>query len=150
MPFEDGPLRALGELHRGDRKEAPTQRLTLAPAGPLRPKPPCGKSHTNVRGAEDRARGLLQPHPHIRPGPEPDPVLSWPRGNPHKRHPFSCPHLGEVLLPCCPISHPNGSVENYFRSAKQNNDSFWLHNLGHFQIRNVEWDVKLSIFLPFS
>lgn len=149
VPFEDGRLRARGESHRGDGKEAPTRRLTFAPAGPLRPKPPCGKSQENVRGAEERARGRPQPR-HASGRPEPDPALGRPRGNPRGRHPPSCPRLSEVPLPRGPVSHPNGSSGNYFRSAKQNNDSSGLHDLGQLQIRNVGWDVKLPIFLPFS
>lgn len=50
VPFEDSPPRAHGELHCDGSKEVPAQMLTLAPAGPLLPKPPCRRSHTNREG----------------------------------------------------------------------------------------------------
>lgn len=57
VPLKDSPLRAHGDLHYNDRKKVPAQRLTLAPAGPLRPKPPCGRSHANGEGTRGTEPG---------------------------------------------------------------------------------------------
>lgn len=54
-----GPLKAHGESQHDGRKEAASERPTLAPAGPLRPKPPCGEVTETEREPGDGARGSL-------------------------------------------------------------------------------------------